>query len=341
MKTQSQFELNRPEKPTGRRESLGVKNDSSRANVDGVSLVWEECGKGIPVICLHDAGHGAIDFDLLWKEAPVGCKLILLDWPGHGRSGADTQTFTLERCVELLHGLMAELKLQRAVLLGTGFGSAAAIAFAIKYPQRIRGLILSEPLCLLEANRRHRRISGTFSLLTATLRRRPAAALAWKIESLLAEHASQVDEAQGSVEKHRDNLRAGLLKLECPLLIALAAKSRAYTLTNFDRLLEQLRGSEEEESKRFQTAVFAGRRSPLWDYPARMARILSGFCGAAMPLESHRHYWTLAAADWPARGLNQWLCTHPGCLAAQALPIGRNPNTTEPIAYGKTRESMP
>ncbi len=59
-----------------------------------------------------------------------------------------------------------------------------------------------------------------------------------------------------------------------------------------------------------------------------MVRVVSGFAAATLPLVQHHHAWTLAQADWPARGLNEWRCTHAECRAGLALPVGENPDNS-------------
>src|SRR5580704_6250318 len=130
---------------------LGVAEGSPRLELDGVSISWEESGEGVPVVCLHAAGHGARDFRLLQKESPAGCRLLLLDWPGHGRSTADSRSFTVERCVGVLTAFLNALGLRNAILLGSEFGAAVALAYAIQYPARVRGLVLCQPAGLLAA----------------------------------------------------------------------------------------------------------------------------------------------------------------------------------------------
>jgi hypothetical protein len=93
------------------------------------------------------------------------------------------------------------------------------------------------------------------------------------------------------------------------------------------RTLQHLLAKLDAGQNRLRLAAFAGRRSPLVDDPERMARVVCGFAAATLPLEQHRHAWTLKHADWPARGLNQWSCAHPECRAELALPVGENPES--------------
>lgn len=333
MRIRHELELNGPFLVDGEKTMLGVKEGSPRLLLEGVSLAWETSGEGVPVVCLHAAGHGARDFKTMQLESPAGCRLLLLDWPGHGRSGPDPRSFTVERCVGLLTGFLNSQGLRSAILLGSEFGASVALAFAIQHPKRVRGLVLCQPSGLLPSMSPER-----FSVITEAVRR-PARAILRKpaytsaeleqmrVESLEAQHALQCNQAALSVLALEDALRTGLAQGLCPTLVVLASKSRAYPLKPFHRFLEpMLSVTPIEKPGRPKLAVFPGRHSPLWENPARMAQVLSAFACATVPLDAHRHSWTLAAADWPARGMNQWVCTHPGCNAAQALPAEENPN---------------
>jgi pimeloyl-ACP methyl ester carboxylesterase len=312
---------------------LGVAEGCNRLELDGISIAWEESGEGVPVVCLHTAGHGARDFRFLQQESPPGCRLLLLDWPGHGRSGADSRSFTVERCVALLTAFLNAQGLRSAIFLGSEFGAAVALAFAIQHPARVRGLILCQPAGLLSAVAagRPRSLGRNLRRGARALVRRPADTQAeleqQQVDSLEAKHALQQNQAALSVLALEETLRSGLAQGLCPILVALASRSRSYPLKPFLRFLEPLLSvTPLEQPGRPKLAIFPGRYSPLWESPARLAQVLSGFACATLPLDSHQHSWTLAAADWPARGMNQWLCTHPGCHAAQTLPIEENPN---------------
>jgi pimeloyl-ACP methyl ester carboxylesterase len=315
------------------RAILGVSEGCAHLEVDGALLAWEEFGEGIPVVCLHAAGHGSRDFRLLQRESPAGCRLILFDWPGHGRSSAELRSFTVEHCVAVLAGFLNALGLGSAILLGSEFGAAVALSFAGEHPERVRGLVLCQPAGLVpgvaeqqpSANGLGSRIAAGGLLHRAASS--PAELEKRRVDSVAPRHALQRNQAALSVLALEDTLRSSVAQGLCPIVVALAARSRAYPLKPFLRFLEPLLSVTPLEQPGLpKLAIFTGRHTPLWEDPARLARVLSGFACATLPLDSHPHSWTLAAVDWPARGMNQWLCTHPGCHAAQSLPSDESPN---------------
>ncbi|MEP0068866.1 alpha/beta hydrolase [Pyruvatibacter sp.] len=118
--------------------------------VDGVSLAVTRTGTGPPVLCLHATGHGARDFEAFGALVGKQFEVIAVDWPGQGRSGDDTHPASAARYAQLIGGVLDAIGVDRAILLGCSIGGAAAIMFAQKHPDRVRGLVLCNPGGLIE-----------------------------------------------------------------------------------------------------------------------------------------------------------------------------------------------
>ena len=55
--------------------------------VDGTRIYYEECGEGIPLVCIHTAGACSIEYyQFLPEMARRGFRAIAIDLPGHGKS---------------------------------------------------------------------------------------------------------------------------------------------------------------------------------------------------------------------------------------------------------------
>jgi pimeloyl-ACP methyl ester carboxylesterase len=230
---------------------------------------------------------------------------------------------------------MTHLGLRNAILLGSEFGAAVALAFSIHHPTRVLGLVLCQPAGLLPSAqpRKDIRIGQILRRGAKSVLSRSAEQQARNEQRIVdthqAHHAVRCNQAALSVLALEDSLRASLAHGPWPILVVLSDRNPIYPLKPFLQFLDPVRSvTPIDQPGRPKLAVFPGRHSPLWDDPARFAQILSGFASSTAPLSAHAHSWTLAAVDWPARGLNQWLCTHPGCRASQALPVDENPNRT-------------
>lgn len=69
--------------------------------------------------------------------------MIVVDTRGHGQSPRGTAPFTIAQFAEDLHGFMDELDISKAVILGFSDGANIAMKFVLKYPERIKALILN------------------------------------------------------------------------------------------------------------------------------------------------------------------------------------------------------
>ena len=69
--------------------------------------------------------------------------MIALDTRGHGKSPRGTKPFTIEQFSCDLYDFMEELGISQAVILGFSDGANIAMKFAMKYPNRVKALILN------------------------------------------------------------------------------------------------------------------------------------------------------------------------------------------------------
>lgn len=73
-------------------------------------------------------------------------RLIAIDLPGHGLTATPPgYRATLEGNAELVDALAAHLGVNRFVLVGNSMGGAVSLAYAMKHPERLQGLVLVSP----------------------------------------------------------------------------------------------------------------------------------------------------------------------------------------------------
>jgi pimeloyl-ACP methyl ester carboxylesterase len=88
--------------------------------------------------------HGAGDNHLVWPaqlRRVEGVTVYALDLPGHGKSGGRGRA-SVGEYVEVVHGCLDALGVERAVITGHSMGGAIAQQFGLTYPARTAGLIL-------------------------------------------------------------------------------------------------------------------------------------------------------------------------------------------------------
>ncbi len=69
--------------------------------------------------------------------------MIAVDTRGHGKSPRGSAPFTMEQFAEDLNNLLLKLNISQVILLGFSDGANIAMKYAIKYPEKIKALILN------------------------------------------------------------------------------------------------------------------------------------------------------------------------------------------------------
>jgi pimeloyl-ACP methyl ester carboxylesterase len=101
-----------------------------------------------PVIFLHGAGGNARDlYSAMAGKLDGFGRALFIDRPGSGYSEAlpRTENSSIERQADLVVGLMDELGLAKAVIVGHSLGGAVALALALNHPERVASLVLAAP----------------------------------------------------------------------------------------------------------------------------------------------------------------------------------------------------
>lgn len=114
----------------------------SYADVNGISLFYEEHGSGQPLILLHGGlGMGemyAPILPLLAKDRRV----ITVDLQAHGHTADVDRPLRHETLADDIAGLIGHLGLAQADVMGYSFGGATALRTAIQHPDLVRRLVL-------------------------------------------------------------------------------------------------------------------------------------------------------------------------------------------------------
>lgn len=113
--------------------------------VDGTKLHYQIEGAGPTVILLHGAGGNLREFTFsLAGKLSKTYQVVMFDRPGHGYSDRIASRArigeTPQEQAALLSKATTELGIDEAVLVGHSFGGAVAFAWALDYPQQVRGV---------------------------------------------------------------------------------------------------------------------------------------------------------------------------------------------------------
>lgn len=108
-----------------------------------IRLYYTEMGNGEPLILLHGNGEDSSYFVYQISCFARHFRVIALDTRGHGRSPRGGGEFSIRRFAEDLRDFMDEHSIDRAHILGFSDGANIALAFAMRWPERVGKLVLN------------------------------------------------------------------------------------------------------------------------------------------------------------------------------------------------------
>lgn len=110
---------------------------------DGSIGGWES-GDGPPALFLH-GGPGLNEYGHLLSAEADGWRFVSFQQRGHSPS-TSSGPFTMERHTADAAAVLDDRGLQRAVVVGHSFGGYLALHFAVRYSERVAGLVLIDAL---------------------------------------------------------------------------------------------------------------------------------------------------------------------------------------------------
>lgn len=126
-----------------------VPRTESVVAVDHRQLFVTEAGSGDPVVLLHGGGPGATGASNYSRNIDVLAdrfRVIVPDLPGYGQSSKDIDhTDPFGDLAYAIRGLLDELGIEKAHLVGNSYGGAAALRLALDRPDKVDRLILMGP----------------------------------------------------------------------------------------------------------------------------------------------------------------------------------------------------
>jgi pimeloyl-ACP methyl ester carboxylesterase len=100
-------------------------------------------GAGDPVVLVHGFPMSSRLWHGVIRDFVPGHRLIVLDLPGYGRSDPSHAGATNSAAhADAIRGLLDELGVERAILVGHGLGGTAVQAFIAQWPKRVSGAVL-------------------------------------------------------------------------------------------------------------------------------------------------------------------------------------------------------
>ncbi len=112
-------------------------------------LYWEECGQGIPLLCLHTAGSDGRQYRALLNDPNITdrFRVIVFDMPWHGKSSPppgwqdEEYRLTTDNYVELVMTVARALQLENPVVTGCSIGGRVVLELARRHGDYFRCII--------------------------------------------------------------------------------------------------------------------------------------------------------------------------------------------------------
>jgi pimeloyl-ACP methyl ester carboxylesterase len=113
------------------------------ANVDGTKIYYEVAGEGPALVLVHGSGG---NHAIWWQQVLYFAqryRTITVDLRGFGKSdavadGPDARDFPRD-----VLGVLDDLKIAKAALLGQSIGALACLRLAVMHPDRVAGIVLA------------------------------------------------------------------------------------------------------------------------------------------------------------------------------------------------------
>ena len=106
------------------------------------SISYTDQGKGTAIVLLHGFLENKKMWDAFIPEWSKKFRIITIDLLGHGETGCMGYVHSMENNADVVHEVLADLRLRKAILVGHSMGGYVALAFAELYPDVIKGLVL-------------------------------------------------------------------------------------------------------------------------------------------------------------------------------------------------------
>lgn len=111
--------------------------------VNEINMYYEVLGKGEPLVILQGMGIEITSAYGVINEFAKNYMVIALDNRGVGRTDMPDIPYSVEMMAEDTIGLLDKIGIEKAHFLGISMGSRIAQVIAVKYPEKVKSLILN------------------------------------------------------------------------------------------------------------------------------------------------------------------------------------------------------
>ena len=106
------------------------------------TIHYTDHGKGTAIVLLHGFLENSGMWDYYVSELSKKNRVIAIDLLGHGQTESLGYIHSMEDNADVVHSILSELRIRKAILAGHSMGGYVALAFADLYPDTVKGIVL-------------------------------------------------------------------------------------------------------------------------------------------------------------------------------------------------------
>ncbi|MDT8393401.1 MAG: alpha/beta hydrolase [Bacteroidales bacterium] len=99
-------------------------------------------GEGKTIVLLHGFLENMGMWTYFSKKLSENYQVVTIDLPGFGKSECLAQVHLMEQMATAVNKVMKELDIRKCLMVGHSMGGYVALAFAKKYPGKLKGMVL-------------------------------------------------------------------------------------------------------------------------------------------------------------------------------------------------------
>jgi len=117
------------------------------AVVDDVEIYWESHGKGVPLLIISGVSGGTWSYEESLAALSPPFRVLGFDNMGAGLSSKPDRPYTIAQMADHAAAVLDGAGLERAYIVGLSMGGMIAQELALRYPERVCGLVLGCTHC--------------------------------------------------------------------------------------------------------------------------------------------------------------------------------------------------
>ena len=122
------------------------------ADFRGGKVHYRVEGKGRAIVLLHGFLGSMQIWENLVSSLSKRYKVVMIDLPGHGKTENFGYVHKMDLMAEAVKAVLNNLQLRRYVLIGHSMGGYVAMAFAEKYMDNLRGVVLFHSTAIADSD---------------------------------------------------------------------------------------------------------------------------------------------------------------------------------------------